>query len=190
MIIMVKEEKCIILDFLPSGYAGRRQAEPVAQAIGRNFTLLEVVPKDGVDLKPDQEVYIGDGPRPEIRFIKSQIEYAKLTNFAKSLIPQIVEKIVKEDEKRFVDFFNAAGTVTPRLHQIELLPGIGKKHVMDLLDERRKKPFESFAEMFQRVRLFPDPFKAVVKRIMMEIENDEKYYIFAPPKKRLLGAYA
>jgi len=184
---MVREEKCIILDFLPSGYAGRRHAEPVAQAIGRNFTLLEVVPKEGVTLKPDQEVYIGDGPRPEIRFIRGQIEYSRLTNFAKSLIPQIVEKIVKEEESKFVNFFNTAGTVTPRLHQIELLPGIGKKHVMDLLDERRKKPFESLSEIFQRVRLFPDPMKSVVKRILMEIENDEKYYIFAPPKRRLLA---
>src|SRR3989344_5723219 len=96
---MAKEEKCIILDFLPSGYPGRRHAEPVAQAIGRNFTLLELVPKEGVTLKPDQEVYIGDGPRPEIRFIKGQLEYSNLTNFAKSLIQNIVEKIVKEEEE-------------------------------------------------------------------------------------------
>ncbi|MFH1630957.1 MAG: DUF655 domain-containing protein [Candidatus Aenigmatarchaeota archaeon] len=184
---MVKEENCIILDFLPSGYPGRRHAEPVAQAIGRNFTLLEVVPKDGVTLKPDEEVYIGDGPRDKIRFIKGQVEYSRLTNFAKSLIPQIVEKIVKEDEKRFVNFFNTAGTVTPRMHQIELLPGLGKKHVMDLLDERRKKPFETLAEIFQRVRLFPDPTKTIIKRIMMEIENDEKYYLFAPPKRRMIA---
>ena len=185
--VMVKEEKAIILDFLPTGYSGRRHPEPVAQAIGRNFTLLELVPKDGATVKPDEEVYIGDGPRDKIRFIKGQLEYNRLTNFAKSLIPQIVEKIIKEEESRFVSFFNTAGTVTPRLHQIELLPGIGKKHVMDLLDERRKKPFESFAEIFQRVRLFPDPAKAIIKRILMEIENDEKYYLFVPPKRKMFA---
>jgi putative nucleotide binding protein len=182
--IMIREEKCIILDFLPSGYPGRRHAEAVAQAMGRNFTLLEVVPKEGVTLKPEEEVYIGEGPRDKIRFIKSQLEYSRLTNFAKSLIPKMVENIVKEEESKFVNFFNTAGTITPRMHQIELLPGIGKKHIMDLLDERRKKPFESFSDIFQRVRLFPDPVKSIIKRILQEIENDEKYYLFVPPKRK------
>jgi putative nucleotide binding protein len=181
---MAKEEKAIILDFMPTGYAGRRHPEPVAQAIGKNFTLLELVPKEGVTLKPEEEVYIGDGPRDKIRFIKGQLEYPMLTNYGKSLVPHIVEKIVKEDEQRFVAFFNTAGTVTPRMHQIELLPGIGKKHIMDLLEERRIRPFTSLAEIFQRVRLFPDPTKSIIKRILMEIEGNEKYFIFTTPKRK------
>ncbi|HLD83835.1 MAG TPA: DUF655 domain-containing protein, partial [archaeon] len=44
----MKEENCIVLDFLPHGYADRRHAEPVAQAVGTSFfTLLEVIPREG-----------------------------------------------------------------------------------------------------------------------------------------------
>jgi putative nucleotide binding protein len=182
---MPREERAIILDFLPTGYPGRRHAEPIAQALGRGFSLFELIPKEGVTLKPEEEVYIGEGPRDKIRHVRRTISYEELTNYAKGLLPSIVERIVKEDEQRFVNFFNTAGLVTTRLHQIELLPGIGKKHILDLLDERKKTPFTSFEDIFKRVRLFPDPFKIVVKRILSELEGKEKYYLFTrPPSKK------
>jgi putative nucleotide binding protein len=181
---MFKEESCIVLDFLPQGYADRRHPEPVAQALGRGFSLLELVPKEGLAVKPEEEVYIGNGPRDKIRYIKRSLSHSDLTNFAKNQLAQIINKLVVEEEKRFVEFFNKSGTVTPRMHQLELLPGLGKKHVQDVLEERRKKPFESFQEIVQRVRLFPDPVKAIAKRIMMELEGNEKYNIFAPIKRR------
>jgi len=179
----MREEKCIILDFLPTGYPERRHAEPMAQAIGRNFTLLELVPKEGVSLKPDEEVYIGEGQLDKIKTVKGVLMYNRLTTFARSLLPSVIEKLVKDEEKRFVYFFNTSGVITPRMHKLELIPGVGKKHVQDLLDARRKKPFESFSDMLERVRMFPDPVKAVSRRIIEELEGDEKYYIFTPPKR-------
>lgn len=181
----MKEENCIILDFLPSGYADRRQAEPVAQAMGTNFfTLLELVPREGISLKPEEEVYIGDGKRDSVRFIKGQIEYRDLTNYARNLLLPVIEKIVKSNEKRFVEFFNRSTIITPRMHQFQLLPGVGKKHLSDILDERRKKPFESFADMAARVKLFPDPVKTVVRRVADELQNEEKYYLFVAKRSK------
>ncbi|MBI3190755.1 DUF655 domain-containing protein, partial [archaeon] len=63
-------------------------------------------------------------------------------------------------------------------------PGVGKKHLMDILEERRKKPFDSFEDLKQRVRQFSDPAKAIVSRIMQELEGNEKYYIFTPVPHR------
>ncbi len=178
----MKEEKCIVLDFLSSGYPGRRQSEPVAQAIGRNFSILEVVPKDDVKLESGEEVYIGEGKRDKIRYIKGTVEYDRLTNFSQRMLPEVVEKIVKDEAARFVEFFNSATTITPRMHQLQLLPGVGKKHVIDIIEERRKKKFESFEEIAARVKL-TSPDKIVAKRILQELEGNEKYYIFTPPKK-------
>lgn len=180
----MREEKCIILDFLPTGYPERRHPEAIAQSLGRNFTLLELVPKEGITLKPDEEVYVGEGPRDKVKTVKGVLPYGRLTTFAKSLLPSVVEKLVKEEEKRFVYFFNSAGVITPRMHKLELIPGIGKKHVMDLLDARRKKPFESFEDIVQRVKPFPDIIKSIARRVLLELEGNEKYYIFTPPKRR------
>ena len=48
-----------------------------------------------------------------------------------------------------------------------------------MLDKRKKKPFDSLQDIHDRVKLFPDPTKSLVKRIMLELEGDEKYYLFA-----------
>lgn len=183
--MIVREENCIVLDFLPTGYPDRRHAEPVAQAMGTSFfTLLELVPRENMNLANEEKVYIGDGKRDKIKFIKGQIDYHDLTNMAQRLLPEVVEKIVKENEKQFVDFFNKAAVVTPRMHQFQLLPGVGKKHMQDMLEERRKKPFESFADIVARVKMFPDPVKTIVRRIEEEMQNDEKYYLFVTKKRK------
>lgn len=178
----MREETCVILDFLPNGYAERRHPEPVAQGIGKQLTLLELVPKEGVTLKPEEEVYVGEGPRDKIRTVKGVLDFSRLTNFARGMLPTVVEKLVKENEGKFVEFFNTAGTITPRMHKLELLPGIGKKHLQDIMEERRKKPFESVEEIQQRIHLAPDIWKIIVHRIMMELEGDEKYQVFVPIK--------
>lgn len=181
----MKEETCIILDFLPSGYPSRRKTEPIAQAIGTNFfSLLELVPREDIKLQQEEEVYIGEGKRDKIRFIKGQLNYTDLTNMGRELLHETVEKLVRKNEQKFIEFFNRATIVTPRMHQFELLPGIGKKHVSDILDERRKKPFESFKDVETRVKLVPDVIKMLVKRVLMELQGNEKYYLFTPrPRK-------
>jgi len=177
----MKEETCLILDFLPNGYADQRKSEPIAQSIGASFfSLLELVPRETVTLTPEEEVYIGDGKRDKIRFIRGQLDYSGLTNLAKTLLPDVVEKLVRRNEQKFVEFFNKGSTVTPRMHQFQLLPGVGKKHMIDILEERRKKPFENFIDIRQRVKLFPDPVKTVVGRVLQELQGEEKYYLFTP----------
>lgn len=181
----MKESTCIVLDFLPNGYADRRHNEPIAQAIGTSFfSLLELIARENVTLNQEEEAYIGEGKRDKIRFIRGQIEYRDLTNMAKNLLPEIVEKLVLKNEARFVEFFNKGTIVTPRMHQFQLLPGVGKKHMIDILDERSKRPFASFADISERVKLFPDPVKTIVRRVLQELEGDEKYYLFAIRQQR------
>lgn len=181
----MKEESCIILDFLSTGYPDKRRGEPIAQAIGTKFfSLLELVPKEGVTLSPDEEVYIGEGKRDKIRFIRSQLSYDELTNMARSSLPEVVEMLVKRNEKRFIEFFNKATIITPRMHQFELLYGVGKKNLMEILEERKKKPFENFEDLSKRVKLFSDPVKSLTKRILDELHGNEKYYLFTPKPKK------
>jgi putative nucleotide binding protein len=181
----MKEENCVILDFLPNGYPDSRHAEAIAQAVGTSFfSLLELVPRETVSLKTQEEVYIGEGKRDKIRFIRGQMAYNELTNMARTLLPEVIEELVNKNQKRFVDFFNKATIITPRMHQFQLLPGVGKKHLVDILDARRKKPFESFDDIRNRVKLFPDPMKTVVRRVVDEIEKDEKYNLFVNKGKK------
>ena len=183
---MAKEEYVIILDFLPHGYPMDRRPlhlkTSIAQAIGKEtLVLLELVPKKDTFLQPHQEVYIGEGKRDEIHHIVGRIIPSKLTETAKYELNYIIEEIVMKNEARFVEFFNNAGPLNTRMHQLELLPGIGKKHMLSILEIREEKPFESFKDIKEKVRLLPDPEKAIIKRILLELEGNEKHYLFVKP---------
>lgn len=178
-----KEETVIILDFLPHGYPfdtrPSHQKTPIAQAIGKeHFSLLELVPKKGIHLQPDEEVYIGEGKRDKIHHISGRLALSKLTQTGKAQLTPILEKQIKEKENRFVDFFNKSGPINTRRHQIELLPGIGKKHMWEILQAREEKEFASFEDIKLRVKLIPNPEKLVLKRILAELDNEDKYKLF------------
>ena len=175
----------MILDFLPSGYPDRRRPEPIAQAIGSSFfTLLELIPREGVHLSQEEEVYIGEGKRDKIKSVRGALTIKDLTNVARSALPYVIEKLIEKNEQRFVHFFNHATAITPRMHQLQLLPGIGKKHVLEILEERKKKPFESFKDIENRVKFLSNPIKILTKRVIEELEGNEKYYLFVHPHKK------
>ncbi len=177
----VREENAIVLDYLPYGYPFEQGAMkvPIAQALGlAHLSLLELIPKKEVFLQPHQHVYIGEGKRDEIHHIKGKIGIDKLTSTARNELQHAVEKVVELKEKEFIEFFNTAQPLSMRMHQLELLPGFGKKHMWEVIEARKGKPFSSFDDLRNRVKLLPDPKQIVIKRIMMEMEGKEKYYIF------------
>lgn len=174
-----REESAIILEYLPNGYPLEGKMMPIAQAVGKqNLVLLELVPRRGVNLESGEEVYIGEGKRDKIYYILGRLKREKLTEPAKEKLQEVIARVVKEKEKEFVEFFNKSEAINKRIHQIELLPGIGKKHMQELLDKRAEKQFESFEEMKSRVSNLPDPEKAIEKRIFQELTNLERYNLF------------
>lgn len=178
-----KEDYAIVLDYLKNGYPfdnrPSHKKTPIVQAVGKtHFTLLELVPKKDVFLQPYEEVYIGEAKREKIHHISGKLALDKLTTTAKAELEFIIKDIVKKNEKKFVDFFNKSQPLTTRMHQLELLPGLGKKHMWEIIEVRKEKEFESFDDIKKRVKLMPDPEKAIIKRILAEISGTEKHRIF------------
>jgi len=175
------EEYAYILDFLPHGRPGGRQsyrAGALAQVIGEEyFTLLEAIAKEEIVLKSSQRVYIGKSMRDQITYIIGRIGYNELTTTAKMELPIVVEKIVLNRESWFVNFFNTAHAITPRMHALELIPGIGKKYMWQIIDERERNPFKSFEDLQQRTNI-PNPAKLITKRILEELSEESKYRFF------------
>ena len=180
----LKEENAIVLDFLPHGYPFDKRPShkksPIVQALGKKrFVLLELVPKKDIFLQPYEEVYIGEGKRDKIHHIVGKLPLDKLTATAKTELEFVIKDLVKKNEKQFVDFFNTAQPLTTRMHQLELLPGLGKKHMWEILEKRQEKTFESFDDLKKRIKLMPDPEKIVIKRVLAEITGKEKHSLFA-----------
>ncbi len=192
---MGMEDNVIILDFLRLGRVEDDRPiykkEPLAFGLGEKFfTLIELVPKQGIQVNAHERVYIGKDERKKIAYIRRRVSFDDLSAAAKAELPYVVEEIIEKEEAKFVEFFNEAHALTTRLHSLELLPGIGKKLMWEILDERKKKPFESFEDISKRIKALSDPKKLFVNRIIRELEEEGtrlgkgKYKLFVslPPK--------
>lgn len=179
------EEHAIVLDYLPTGRSSSVRSEPIVQILGEEkFTLLEAVPKRP-DIKVGERVYIGKAEREKISVIKGRMLYSDLTESSKNELPIAISTIIKANESKFVEIFNTASPLNIRMHSLELLPGIGKKHLAAILDARDEKKFESFADITARVSLLQDPVKLIADRVILELKGDSRFYILTrPPQHR------
>lgn len=174
-----KEEYALVLDYLPYGYPMSKKMIPVAQAIGeKTLALLELVPRRGISLSQKEKVYIGPDKRDKIYYIAGRLQTERLTETAKIQLQEFIGGVVAEQEKKYIDFFNNAQAINTRLHQLELLPGFGKKHTQEILAEREKKPFKSFEEIKARVKSIPDPKKSIERRIIEELSERQRFSLF------------
>lgn len=175
------EEHAYVLDFLPHGRPGARpgyRAGALVQVIGEGyFTLLEAIVREGVVLKSFERVYVGKKSRHKITYIIGRIGYDELTTTAKMELATAAEKIALNRERWFINFFNTAQAITPRMHALELIPGIGKKYMWQIIDERERKPFKNFEDLQQRASM-PNPPKLIAKRVLEELAGESKHRLF------------
>ncbi|NJD75875.1 MAG: DUF655 domain-containing protein [Candidatus Methanoperedens sp.] len=182
-----KEEYAYILDYLPYGRSDDNrpmyQKKPLAQGVGeKHFVLMEMIPKENVVPKAQDRVYIGDRDRPVIDHVKRRITFTELTHGAQMELPVAIEKIILENEAVFLPFFNEAYPITTRLHMLELLPGIGKKLMWGIIDEKKKGKFKGFKDLVDRVKGLHAPEKLITHRVLDELKDDNiKYRIFTTP---------
>jgi len=175
------EEYAIVLDYLSTGKSFAARAEPTVQLLGdTKFTLLEAVPKVK-EIKIGERVYIGKGERDKIALIKSRIMYNDLTEVARNELPIAIQNIIKGNEAKYIGLFNTASPLNIRMHSLELLPGIGKKHLTAILKAREEKEFTSFKDLSERVPLLQDPVKLLTERIIAELKGESRFYMLTRP---------
>lgn len=177
------EEYAYVLDYLQFGRPAtdkpRHLALPTVQVLGESyFTLLEAEVRAGAQAALHERVYIGKDRREKINRIIGRIGFTDLTANAKAELLPVLEKLITNQEGRFVSFFNNSQAITPRMHSLELLPGIGKKSMWQIINAREKKTFTSFKDIHERSSI-GDPTKVIAKRILDELTGGEKYRIFS-----------
>jgi putative nucleotide binding protein len=141
------------------------------------FTMLEATLREGLLKKTGDRVYVGKEARQEVTYIIGRISYEELTSAARTELPVVIEKIVLNREAWFINFFNTAQAITPRMHALELIPGIGKKYMWQIINERDRMPFKNFLDLQQRANI-PSPPKLITKRVLEELSGESKYRLF------------
>jgi putative nucleotide binding protein len=174
------EEYAYVLDFTQRGKSTtvRGREGIIIQSLGEErLTLLELLGVQNMNFEVGERVYIGREGRDKVMSVLGRLEYSEISQSAKNELPSIVWKIVVANEKRFIDYVNMAQPLTPRVHALELIPGIGKTYMMTMIKERDIRKFESFADIQNRVGL-RDPAKLISKRIVDEISGEARMNLF------------
>ncbi len=174
------EEYAYVLDFNPRGKSltVRGREGIIVTAIGEErLTLLEILGSPNSSFEVGEKIYIGKEGRTKVISVLGKLEYSKISSSAQSELPGVVRKIVTNNEKRFIEYLNNARPLTPRIHALELIPGIGKTYMKVILEEREKKKFESYDELQERVGL-KEPIKHLEKRILEEITGETRMNLF------------
>lgn len=172
----------VVLDYLAHGRTdeGRPRYEqaPLAHALGvSQFRLYELI------LEADASVSIGEElavrpPEPPIEEFR-QLTYDDLSSGAEAELEYAVEELIERYEDRFVAVYSEAQPITLRLHQLNLLPGIGDKLRDDILDARKRGPFTDFENITERIDGLYDPADIIKERILTELRDpDLKYHLF------------
>jgi putative nucleotide binding protein len=174
------EEFAYVLDFIPRGRSSiiKGREGPIVQALGEErLTLLELLAVENQDFETGEKLRIGREGRAKILSVFGKLAYEDLTAEAKAQLLGVCEIIVKSNETRYVAYFNELQPLTPRLHGLELIPGIGKTFMKTIIELREKKPFTSFDDIQTRVGL-REPAKLVAKRIAEELSGASRINIF------------
>lgn len=174
------EEFAHILDFSITGKAStvKKREGIIIQAIGEErLTLLELLgdPKKNFDI--GERVYIGREGREKIISVLGRLNFNDLSQSSKNEIPNVIETIININQKRFVDYINHAQPLTPRIHALELIPGIGKTYMKSIITEREIRKFEDFNDLQARTGI-KELQKLIAKRIVEEISGDTRMNIF------------
>ncbi|MDG6911430.1 MAG: DUF655 domain-containing protein [Nitrososphaerota archaeon] len=174
------EEFAYVLDFMPRGKSTviKGREGPMVEAIGEErLTLLELLAIENRDFDTGEKVKIGKEGREKIVSVLGKLTYEELSPEAKASLPVVVETLVKENERKYVAYFNDLQPLTPRLHGLELIPGIGKTFMKEIVEMRERQPFTTFDDVQTRVGL-RDPAKMIAKRIVEELAGDSRISVF------------
>jgi len=174
------EEYAYVLDYESRAKSTtvRGRTGIIVVALGEErLTLLEILGIENSTFDVGERIYIGKEGRTKVQSVLGKMDYVKISDSAKDEIPTVVESIVTKNEVKFVGYINNAQPLTPRIHALELIPGIGKTYLNVIIKEREKASFESFADIEKRAGL-KEPIKHMSQRIVEEVSGETRMNLF------------
>jgi len=184
-----KFREIVILDLLLHGHPEEDKPSwskiPIAQVLSfPDFVLYEVKCNRDSEIKvQEKNTYEEFLKQRKLGDVLKKVDYKDLTNTSKALIQPILENEVLEYEEEFINFFNNSTSITPRMHSLKLLPGIGQKHMWEIIEARNRQKFTTFQDIKDRTSM-SHPSKQIALRIIKELQREGvKYYLFSKTHK-------
>ncbi len=187
-IFIKKARELIVLDVLLHGHPEDDKPSwvkvPLAQVLTvPDFVLYEVkIDKYNYPRSEEKATYEEFLKENYLKEVIKKINYEDLTSTSRALLQPLIERELANYEEEFINFFNHSSSITPRMHSLKLIPGIGQKHMWEIIEARQRQNFVTFQDIIDRTSV-SHPEKQISQRIVKELQRDVKYYLFSKTKK-------
>lgn len=135
--------------------------------------LCRLEPKSGSEpLLTTTRIYIGTdaAKRVDVERVLGMTNLGRVANHVKADLPLVIQIFIEENEKHFIDtFFNRAGNMSLKQHSFELLPGVGNKKAMQMVEARGSSGFETLAALNEACGI--DAADLLAKRFHTELDD-------------------
>lgn len=124
------------------------------------------------DTTVGERIYVGvdSTKRTAVGDILGMAKLDRLSNSASSDLPLIIQMFIEENQSHFIkSFFNIAGPLSLKQHAFELLPGIGKKKALQIVESRGSNGFSSLNQLDEACSI--DSAELLAKRFVAEIQD-------------------
>ena len=144
----------------------------VIVALGESKMMLGRYSAKNPTTTVGERIYVGvdSNKRTEVGEILGMAKLDRLSNSAVSDLPLVAQMFVEENQAHFIkSFFNIAGPLSLKQHAFELLPGIGKKKALQMVEIRGSSGFSSLEQLNESCSI--DAAELLSKRFVAEIED-------------------
>jgi predicted nucleic acid-binding OB-fold protein len=131
------------------------------------------VKEDCGPCSPMQRINIGKRhqDRQEVQHIVGLANFNRMSSFAVLQLPQVIHHMVSQHAEYFLNaFFNVASNISLKMHAFELLPQIGNKKAMQMV-EARGSGFESIETLNKQCNI--DAIHLLSQRFLEEIKDQD-----------------
>ena len=144
----------------------------VIVAFGESKMLLGRFTAKNTNSSVGDRIYVGvDGDkRTDVGDILGMAKMELLSNSAASDLPLVIQLFIEEKAAHFIKaFFNIAGPLSLKQHAFELLPGIGKKKALQMVEVRGSSGFTDLEHLNESCTI--DAAELLAKRFVAEISD-------------------
>tara|TARA_B100001250_G_scaffold413470_1_gene447737 strand:- start:408 stop:1196 length:789 start_codon:yes stop_codon:yes gene_type:complete len=144
----------------------------VIVAFGESKMMLGRYTAKNTEISVGSRIYVGvdSSKRKDVGDILGMARMDRLSNAAASDLPLVIQLFIEDNEAYFIKaFFNIAGPLSLKQHAFELLPGIGKKKAMQMVEVRGSSGFSSIEHLNESCSI--DAGELLAKRFVSEIED-------------------
>lgn len=150
----------------------------------KKFTPLELSIKKDAEVGLREKVYFGPDKRDKIENIVRWISEKEFLDASKTVVLEVIETIIKEKEKQFIDIINENALKEQFKNTLQRALSVGPKTIDKIISARKEKPFESLKDLEKRANT-SIIMKKIANKIYDEISGKDKFRIFANKAKHL-----